>query len=159
MAVFSPEEDEELRRLLAERSLSFSAIQARMNERFGIFRSRNSYIGRATRMQMKKSGVGKKVRRRHRISIPKPPETNGHAIPLPIPELPQIPIDTAPVSLLDLTRDHCKYPVTDAPWDQPRYCGRQVIGYGPYCEDHADICFARAFTAAEKRAWREINGR
>lgn len=117
---------------------SYGRIAEKLSETFGILFSRSAVIGKANRIGLKHAmGIEQKERSRtaprsaetrKRIVIKKP---IGRAlVKLPPPE-----IVCEPISLLELTADSCRWPVSGER-EHTMFCGANKIQDQPYCYRH-----------------------
>ncbi len=145
---------EQLRTLHAE-GLAFSLI----GDQLGI--SRNACIGKAARLGLsaRPHFVNTPVRRlspeeqasraeRHRIRklanararLAK--ASRGVSLPpQPLPPPPPVPLECRPCTLLELTRDTCRFPIGDPGADGFHFCGAQPRDGLPYCAQHHAIAY------------------
>lgn len=131
-----------------------SAIAKVLNKQFGATLTRNSVIGKLSRLGVVRSGSTSPTR------APKAPVVRTEALrivnaravaakarverepappPDPIPERPQEGPGSA--TLLTLAAHMCKWPIGDPGTDGFTFCGRQHPNEGPYCSHHRDIAY------------------
>lgn len=114
--------------------------------------SRNAIIGKWHRMGLVRTPkqrslmrARKPITRKEKIAkTPKRLPPTFFAEPLPQP----VETDIARVSLMDLERHHCRFPVGDPKDPTFGFCGCQPYPGLPYCEAHA----RRAYTPATLRS-------
>ena len=122
---------------LCKTGISFTFIGLEM----GI--SKNAAIGKAARLKLNKSPAPSvPIGRNLPVFTPKPlPKTQAL---LPKEILPTPPVSVSipeiwPVTMMQLTDQHCRYPI-----DTPTgilFCGRVPDGKPPYCQAHAKLCY------------------
>jgi len=129
----------ELHALGGEAALSMGEIADRLNREFRMGITRNAVIGRCGRTGLKRGGVTVKMRAAKRAGQRK---IRIRPIRVDAPIVPEIqpPEDpTSGISLLQLKRNTCRWPL-GAMQDYPPYlyCGRVVALDRPYCTAHHD---------------------
>jgi len=122
---------------LCKTGISFTFIGLEM----GI--SKNAAIGKAARLKLNKSPAPSvPIGRNLPVFTPKPlPKTRAL---LPKEILPTPPVSVSipeiwPVTMMQLTSQHCRYPIDTL--TEMLFCGRIPDGKPPYCKAHAKLCY------------------
>jgi GcrA cell cycle regulator len=160
---WTPEHSAALREYLAK-GMSFSAIAAAINEKFGTAYSRNATIGRAKRMALARpdrpeapvrrtppAKAGPAAIQRERETMePRRPRSIFESV-----EMPQLRCaDIVPrhLSLVDLERRDCRYPYGgDEEGEAITFCGHPRWPGSSYCDGHFHLTIGPG-TAAERAA-------
>jgi hypothetical protein len=165
--LWSEADDTRLRELIAE-NLSYAAIGALIG------RNRNACIGRAHRLGIQVKGTRpitvKKVKQDVQRAIvklfpPKPRPMPKPKAPAPAPAQDNKPVplyaqpeaSTTPFGeprmLVDLQPHHCRFP-TGEQNGQHLFCCGERFGVGPYCVDHAALCYRKTERQLTTKAYR-----
>lgn len=104
--------------------------------------SRNAVIGKMSRIGVTRGGEGKGWR--HGAGRPQKLTRAYGILPIAQPEAPPQPpavdlgpdVATNPVTLLELTDQHCRWPFGDPTSPDFHYCGGPHIADSPYCNRH-----------------------
>jgi GcrA cell cycle regulator len=160
-----PETQVEMLHALNDEGLTASQITAKMNQAFGIKRTRNAIIGKMHRLGMKskssETGDPKIRAKRFRTSTPKPPkEPKAPRITLarPLPPMgigpateraaPLQRVEATPTADMPQVKDglekRCKFPIGSVPrgcGDEQRFCGADREAGGVYCQAHRAIAY------------------
>jgi GcrA cell cycle regulator len=146
------------------KGMSFSAIAAAINEKFGTAYSRNATIGRAKRMGLSRPDYPEAPVRRTPPAKARPAplqckherEATESRRPQPMVESVEIPrlrcADVAPrhLSLIDLERRDCRYPYGgDEEGEAITFCGHPRRRGSSYCRAHFRLTIGPG-TAAER---------
>jgi hypothetical protein len=127
----------ELHALGGDAALSMGEISDKLSFEFDVAITRNAVIGRCGRTGLKRGGVTVKMRAAKRAGQRK---IRIRPIRVDAPIVPEIqpPADSASgISLLQLKRNTCRWPLGEMQ-DYPPYlyCGQVVAIDGPYCTAH-----------------------
>src|SRR6187399_31075 len=124
----------ELHALGGDAALSMGEIADRLSLEFRIAITRNSVIGRCGRIGLKRGGVTVKMRAAKKAGERK---IRIRPIRVDAPIVPEMPVDdnAAGLTLLQLRRDTCSWPLGDLMTTYPPYlfCGKVVRFGRPYC--------------------------
>ena len=112
--------------ILVTRDISFAQI----GKILGV--SKNAVIGKTHRLKLKKAKTTHIEYKRHeKPNMPIPPTP---PVFVAVPKMVLLP-------MLDLKDWHCRYPFDGE--EETVFCGRQKNEDTPYCQKHADICYAK----------------
>lgn len=133
-----------LRKLWAEGYVAhFIAVQ------LGGGLTKNAVIGKALRIGLEKRRTG----------APVSPESERAHVPRPVrPQIDRVWRPFLGIALLDLEREHCRYPKDKG---QGRaefvFCGQPIQAGSSYCGHHHGICYGRSIPSAPRKfapTWR-----
>jgi len=137
----------ELHALGGDAALSMGEIADKLSLEFQIAITRNSVIGRCGRIGLKRGGVTVKMRAAKKAGERK---VRIRPIRVDAPIVPEMPVadPAAGLTLLQLRRDSCRWPLGEMQ-DRPPYlfCGR-VVFVGPYCTAHHERACGKPFVRA-----------
>lgn len=94
--------------------------------------TRNAAIGKANRLQLRKHPTLIKIQYKAEPVQPNP------VAPVVIPV---IQPESGYVRMMDLKKDHCRYPFGDGA--DIKFCGDTKLKASPYCKKHSDLCFTQ----------------
>ena len=87
--------------------------------------TRNAVIGKANRLGLQKHPTLIKIQYKAE----------------PVQPNPVIQSKSGYVRMMDLKKDHCRYPFGDG--EDIKFCGDTKLKESPYCKEHSDLCFAK----------------
>ena len=87
--------------------------------------TRNAAIGKANRLQLRKHPTLIKIQYKAE----------------PVPIKPVIQSKSGYVRMMDLKKNHCRYPIGDGA--DIKFCGDTKLKESPYCKEHSDLCFTK----------------
>ena len=133
----------------------FSRIAAMLGEKFGGYITRNSVIGKATRLHLDKRIQPKSKQTTVRISRKRGGAGRMKVVQIvklgPPEPMPSIVPDSGPVPLLisltDLRDGHCRWPIGEPRDPAFAFCGHSQVNGLPYCPHHQQL----AWTAPQFR--------
>src|SRR3954468_4753426 len=136
----------ELHALGGAAAMSMGEIADRLNREFRIGITRNSVIGRCGRTGLKRGGITVKMRAAKKAGQRK---IRIRPIRVDAPIVPEIQPPAHPpsgISLLQLGRDTCRWPLGEMQ-DYPPYlyCGQVVAIDRPYCTAHHERACGKPF--------------
>ena len=85
--------------------------------------TRNAAIGKANRLQLRKHPTLIKIQYKAE----------------PVPIKPVVQSKSGYVRMIDLKKNHCRYPIGDG--EDIKFCGDAKLKESPYCKKHSDLCF------------------
>jgi GcrA cell cycle regulator len=126
---------ERLKALWPDKNLRATDIAKILTEEYGHRLTRNAVIGRAFRIGL----PDKPANGFNRSPIPRESRPVRLANPLP----PEPEIEIIGIEPVELVRGQCAWPVGDPKEPGFKYCGRPVLGSGPYCACHQEKAWLR----------------
>lgn len=146
---WAPEHSDALREFIAQ-GLSYAAAAQAINSRFNTAYSRNAALGRARRL-----GLGPDGRQLPSIAgrdraVARAGEPKAFPLPWPVPvfkeakpvKLRCVEIEPRHLSLIELEREHCRYPYGgDEEGEAITFCGHPRRAGSSYCTPHFQLCW------------------
>ena len=146
---WAPEHSDALREFIVK-GLSYAAAAHAINARFNTAYTRNAALGRARRL-----GLGPDGRQRLSIAgrdgaVPGASEPRALPLPWPVPvfkdakpvKLRCVGIEPRHLSLVELEREHCRYPYGgDEEGEAITFCGHPRRAGSSYCTPHFHLCW------------------
>jgi len=118
---------------------SFSELAERINERFGVCRTRSAIAGKVARMALKTTEPRTRVAPKAPRAPRKIVALSAEASPRPAPRCDHVLPPTIWKNLLELVDSDCHYPFGETvPFP---FCGLPAIPGLPWCPYHAKLCY------------------
>lgn len=125
---------------------------SQISRAFGHIVSRNSVIGKVSRLGLSSRSTTMRMTRTRRVEAPPRPKVEIVTVAAPVAEEdPVVLEDGSHVTIMTVTDRMCRWPIGDPAAYDFHFCGRSPKSGSPYCEAHARKAYQPQMTAASRK--------